>query len=315
MDGRLIAIAIAAVVAGAGVLTVFLVLKPVYVESDYDLLDTLKTDGVEEGLHYEYSEDVGDDWHALIIEVTDVEEENGVISADRTEKFEYENHVMEEGMDLATFEYLFLTMDQIMDPEERPYGLTVTPMEVSSPTEMKYGLDGECNVTEGAYPVYTKDLMMEFENVIIDLEQQSEDHFELTSIVGKITVNGERLTLYSMETITCKGMVYTFEGGDDPLSTVYSGSENRQRHTAFLNVNSLMSEFRTASMSSDVIVTTDEVMVHGTVCQKRLVNGNDTYYGNVYDMYTVVVHNNYVIDADGTLNGKMVHFHMDIYYV
>ena len=311
MDGRLIAIAIAAVVAGAGVLTVFLVLKPVYVESDYDLLDTLKTDGVEEGLHYEYSEDVGDDWHALIIEVTDVEEENGVISADRTEKFEYENHVMAEGMDLATFEYLFMTLEQI---EDEPFGLTVI-IDVISPTEKMYNLDGECSAMEGTYPVYTKDLMLEFENVIMVIEELSEDHFEMKSIVGSITVNGERLTLYSMETITCKGMVYTFEGGDDPLSTVYSGSENRQRHTAFLNVNSLMSEFRIAQISSDVIVTTDEVMVHGTVCQKRLVNGNDTYYGNVYDMYTVVVHNNYVIDADGTLNGSMVHFHMDIYYV
>ena len=311
MDGRLIAIAIAAVVAGAGVLTVFLVLKPVYVESDYDLLDTLKTDGVEEGLHYEYSEDVGDDWHALIIEVTDVEEENGVISADRTEKFEYENHVMEEGMDLATFEYLFMTLEQI---EDEPYGLDVD-VTLIPPSGKMYSLNGECSATEGTYPVYTKDLMLEFENVFMTVELVSEDHYDITSIAGKITVNGERLTLYSMETTTYKGMVYTFEGGDDPLATVYSGSENRQGHTAFLNVNSLMSEFRTASMSSDVIVTTDEVMVHGTVCQKRLVNGNDTYYGNVYDMYTVVVHNNYVIDADGTLNGNMVHFHMDIYYV
>ena len=75
MDARLFAVIVAAVVATAGLVTAFIVLKPVTEDSDFSIIDQLENNQVKNGLYYRYVEtaDNGDGYKAqktLIIENT-----------------------------------------------------------------------------------------------------------------------------------------------------------------------------------------------------------------------------------------------------
>ncbi len=298
MDARLFAVIIAAVVATAGLVTAFIVLKPVTEDSDFSIIDQLEDDQVKNGLYYRYVEtaDNGDGYKAqktLVIEDTKVND-GGIITAKETETNVYENFVVDFSPD--AFKLMFF---DFTDHEEYPEGVDIEEYETG-----KW-------IINGTYIDLDIGFEINYENVKIS---DSGDPFE-----GDITFTMTKLapTLYCVSrTVSYDAMTYRLGADEGETFALAMGTETYQGTDTFTKASQILSRFEKYSIDSyDVadIIAIGEETYEGTECVKRVINGTSKS-GDVYSDYVELTYNDYTVNVKGSQKGFETSSYSKLYY-
>lgn len=298
MDARLFAVIIAAVVATAGLVTAFFVLKPVTEDSDFSIIDQLEDDQVKNGLYYRYVENVenGDGYKAnktLVIEDTKVGD-NGIITAKETEVNVYENFVIEFGPD--AFKSMFF---DFTDHTQYPEGVDIDQYDAD-----KWSING-------TYINYELGFEYNYENVKISSDGEV---FE-----GDITFTMTKLapTLYCLSrTVSYDAMTYRLGADEGETFALAMGTETYEGTDTFTKASQILTRFEKYSIDSyDVvdIITIGKETYEGTECVKRVINGTSKS-GDVYIDYIELTYDDYTVNAKGSQKGFETSSYSKLYY-
>ena len=298
MDARLFAVIIAAVVATAGLVTAFIVLKPVTEDSDFSIIDQLENNQVKNGLYYRYVEtaDNGDGYKAqktLIIENTKVND-GGIITAKETETNEYENFVVDFSPD--AFKLMFF---DFTDYEEYPPDVEIEEYETG-----KWSING-------TYIDFDIGFEIKYENVKIS---DSGDPFE-----GDITFTMKKLapTLYSIDRmVSYDDMTYRLGVEDEKTFALAMGTETYEGTDTFTKASQILNRFEKYEISysdvDEIIFQTTE-MYEGSECHKSIVNGT-SHSGVVYENYVELYYGDYTVNVEGKRDGFEISAYSKLYY-
>ncbi len=297
MDARLFAVIIAAVVATAGLLTAFIVLKPVTEDSDFSIIDQLEDDQVKNGLYYRYVEtaDNGDGYKAqktLVIEDTKVND-GGIITAKETETNVYENFVVDFSPD--AFKLMFF---DFTDHEEYPPGVDIEQV-------------GDTWIINGTYIDFDIDFEIKYENVKIS---NSGDPFE-----GDITFTMKKLapTIYSVgRMVTYDDMTYRLGSEDGTTFALAMGTETYEGTDTFTKASQILNRFEKYEIPysdvDEIIYQTTE-MYEGSECHKSIVNGT-SHSGVVYENYVELYYGDNTVNVEGKRDGFEISAYSKLYY-
>lgn len=298
MDARLFAVIVAAVVATAGLVTAFIVLKPVTEDSDFSIIDQLENNQVKNGLYYRYVEtaDNGDGYKAqktLIIENTKVND-GGIITAKETETNEYENFVVDFSPD--AFKLMFF---DFTDYEEYPPDVEIEEYETG-----KWSING-------TYIDFDIGFEIKYENVKIS---DSGDPFE-----GDITFTMKKLapTLYSIDRmVSYDDMTYRLGVEDEKTFALAMGTETYEGTDTFTKASQILNRFEKYEISysdvDEIIFQTTE-MYEGSECHKSIVNGT-SHSGVVYENYVELYYGDNTVNVEGKRDGFEISAYSKLYY-
>ena len=298
MDARLFAVIVAAVVATAGLVTAFIVLKPVTEDSDFSIIDQLENNQVKNGLYYRYVEtaDNGDGYKAqktLIIENTKVND-GGIITAKETETNEYENFVVDFSPD--AFKLMFF---DFTDYEEYPPDVEIEEYETG-----KWSING-------TYIDFDIGFEIKYENVKIS---DSGDPFE-----GDITFTMKKLapTLYSIDRmVSYDDMTYRLGVEDEKTFALAMGTETYEGTDTFTKASQILNRFEKYGIPysdvDEIIFLTTE-MYEGSECHKSIVNGT-SHSGVVYENYVELYYGDNTVNVEGKRDGFEISAYSKLYY-
>jgi len=295
----IIAIVIAAVVVVAGVAILASTLfKGDEHNTDYTLMDSIKTDGIKGGLHY-IVEEKGKGYSSKSTWQSAEKDpgETYIFFA-----LEIENHYSDYASEFDNLDFKSIYFDYVNYTTAAPAGVTVTTDKDASGNDV-YTIDGKGTIKDE----YLNDRTVEFKQMKICITMLGEPVYVKgeCSVNGKLDVYVARYDLHISEKYTSNDDIKCLKNGDRIANT------SKHFDTADEFITEAFDKFSEAVYTS-IITEAKDVSYKGVNGREVTLDGTmltDTVKGTVHH------YKGYTLDASLKVNGDDFSKNVQIYYV